>query len=382
MKICIVSDAYYPYPSGVSEYAFYVAKYLRKFGHDVKILTTHYPKTKGIEGKEFEEGVFRVGRVFLIPANKSYATPTIGWGVSRIVKEYVKREKFDLFHLHTPIFPGLSYFALHYSSVANVAVFHSTGFKVSKTGSGAFKKLFKKDLEKIQEKIAISPSAEKHTYPYFPGKYNIIPCGIDAEKFNTKVLPKKELSFNRPKILYFGRLDRRKGLPELLKAIPLIKKKIPDILLLVAGRGPLEKRCKKLAKELKILDSVVFNGFIPDEEVPSYYASCDIYCSPALGGESFGIVLIESMAVGTPVVASNIVGYDYVVKNGYNGLFFNPQKPESIANTILKVLKSKNLRDRLIKNGKEFVQDYSWEKIAKEMEKVYFKAIKKAKTNK
>ena len=109
MKICVVSDAYYPYPSGVSDYAFYVAKYLRRFGHKVTILTTNYPNLIGIKNNETEEGVKRVGRVFFVPVNKSFATPTIGWGIPRIVTNFIKKENFDILHLHTPLPPGISY---------------------------------------------------------------------------------------------------------------------------------------------------------------------------------------------------------------------------------------------------------------------------------
>lgn len=378
MKICIVSDAYYPYPSGVSEYGFYVAKYLRKFGHDVQILTTAYPNLKGIKNEETEKGVKRIGRVFFVPINKSFATPTIGWGIPRIVANFIKKENFDVLHLHTPLPPGISYYALRASKGTNIGIFHSTGFKFFKRGSGLFKSLFGKNLRKIHGRIAISPSARDSIASYVPGDFKIIPCGVDTEKFHLNVQKKKELQTSNPKILYFGRLDRRKGLPELLKAIPIIKKKIPNILLVVAGRGPLEKECKKLAKELKISGSVIFKGFIPDEEVPSYYASCDVYCSPALGGESFGIVLLEAMAVGTPVAASNIIGYDFVIKNEYNGLLFNPRDPKDIAGKVLRIITDKKIKDKLVDNGKNFVKNYSWEKVVKDMENFYLECAKKS----
>ncbi len=381
MKICIVSDAYYPYPSGVSEYTFYVAKYLRKRGHKVRILTTHYPRIKGVRGEETERGVFRVGRVFLIPANKSYATPTIGFGISRIVKNFIQKENFDVLHLHTPIFPGLSYFALRHSKSANVAVFHSTGFKPLKLGANYFKRVFRKSLSKIHQKIAISPSAKNHINSYFGEDFNIIPCGVDIEKFSSSS-KKINLPPRGPKILYFGRIDRRKGLFELLESFPLILKKFPKALLIVAGSGPLEKKAKKIAKKIGISKSVIFKGFIPAEKVPSYYASCDVYCSPALGGESFGIVLIEAMASGIPVVASKIVGYDFVIKDGYNGLFCDPKSSKDIASKVLNVLENRKLSEMLVENAKNFVRNYSWEIIVEQIEKVYFRALAISKSNK
>jgi phosphatidylinositol alpha-mannosyltransferase len=380
MKICIVTDAYYPYPSGVSEYSYYVAKYLRRFGHEVKILTTNYPNERGVSNEEIEKDVKRVGRVFFLPANKSYATPTIGFGVQRIVKGFIDKENFDFLHLHTPLLPpGIAFYALRHSNSVNAAVFHATSFKLWKRGTGIYKKFFEKYRKKLHALVAISPSARDSVIRYLPGDYKIIPCGVDTEKFNPQVKPRKEFSSSSPKILYFGRLDRRKGLPELLKSMPLIKKEITNVQLIVAGRGDLEKRCKKLAKKLDVFDSVIFKGFIPEEDVPSYYASCDVYCSPALGGESFGIVLVEAMAVGKPVAASKIIGYDYVIKDGHNGLFFDPEDPKSIAKTLIRILKDKELRKELAENGKNFVKDYSWEKVVRDLETFYLQVFKQAK---
>lgn len=378
MKICIASDAYYPYPSGVSEYTYYVAKYLREFGHEVKILTTNYPNEKGIVDKDTEKDVKRIGRVFFLPANKSYATPTIGFGVKRIVRDFIRRENFDLLHLHTPMLPpGISFYALRASNTANVAVFHSTTFKFWKRGTFLYQKFFNKYRKKLNGLVAISPSARDSVSSYIPGDYKIIPCGVDKEKFNPNVKPREEFSDKRPKILYFGRLDRRKGLPELLKVIPLIKEEVPDILLIVAGRGRLEKKCRKIVRDLNISKSVVFKGFIPEKEVPSYYASCDVYCSPALGGESFGIVLVEAMACQKAVAASQIIGYDYVLRDGYNGLFFDPRSPKDIAKKLIRLLKDKDLRDKLARNSKDFVKDYSWERVAKNIENYYLDIVKK-----
>jgi phosphatidylinositol alpha-mannosyltransferase len=386
MKICIVSDAYYPYPSGVSEYTFYLAKYLRRRGHKVKILTTNYPNERGIEGKEFEEDVIRIGRVFFLRANKSYATPTIGLGVSRIVKEFLNKENFDILQLHTPLLPpSLSFYSLLASKTANIAVFHSATFRIWSFGKNIFRKFFKEYQKKIIKLVAVSPSARDCVLSYVPGDYKIIPCGVDIERFNDKVKPKEKfLKNSNYKILFLGRLDRRKGLPELLKAFSVVKNKLKDAILIVAGRGPLEKKCKKLARKLKIENSVFFEGFIPENEVPSYYSSCDVYCSPAIGGESFGIVLLEAMACKKPVLASRIKGYDFIIKDGFNGIFFNPQDPKDIAKKIIKILKDKNLREKISKNAFSFAKEYSWEKIAGEYEKVYIEAIsefKKAKKN-
>ncbi|MEO0156085.1 MAG: glycosyltransferase family 4 protein [candidate division WOR-3 bacterium] len=373
MKICLVSDPYYPYPSGVSEYTHYLAKYLRRLGHSVKILTTHYKNEK------CETDVVRVGRVFYIPMNKSFATLSVGWDIPRKVKRFLEEENFDVIHTMGPFPPSISFFALHYSKTLNITTFHSTGFKYYRTGSLIFRKLFNKYINKLHGMIAVSETPRDTFMPYIPGDYTIIPNGVDLEKFHPEVPPFSEFKDKKKKILYLGRLDRRKGLIELLKAMPLIKDGLKDVILIVVGKGPLEDDCKKLVKELGLSEVVVFKGYAKSEDIPNYYASCDLYCSPALGGESFGIVLLEAMAVGKPVVASYIPGYDRVIRDGYNGLFFDPHKPEDIAQKIISILKNEDLRKRLINNGKEFVKDYSWFNVAKKIEGFYIQKLKELK---
>ena len=370
MKICLVSDPYYPYPSGVSEYTHYLAKYLRRFGHSVKILTTHY------KDETYEPDVIRIGRVFYIPMNKSFATLSVGLDIPRRVKSFLEQEKFDVVHTMGPFPPSISFFALHYSKSLNITTFHSTGFKYYRAGSYIFRKLFKKYIKKLHGLIAVSETPKDTFMPYIPGDYTIIPNGIDLEKFHPDVLPIPEFREKRYKILYLGRLDRRKGLIELLNALPLIKKEIKEVLLIVVGKGPLEYECKKLVREMNLSDAVIFKGYAKADEIPSYYASCDVYCSPALGGESFGIVLLEGMAIGKPVVASRIPGYDRVIIDGYNGLFFDPHKPEDIAQKIISIFKDRDLREKLINNGKEFVKEYSWFNVAKKIEKFYIEKLK------
>lgn len=365
MKICLVSDPYYPYPSGVSEYTHYLAKYLRRFGHTVKILTTHY------QGEKFEPDVLRVGRVFYIPMNKSFATLSVGWSIPGKVKAFLEKEKFDVIHTMGPFPPSISFFALHYSRAINITTFHSTGFKNYRFGSYLFRKIFKRYTEKLHGLIAVSETARDTFLPYIPGDYTIIPNGVDLERFHPDVPALEGFRDRKNRILYLGRLDRRKGLIELLQALKIIKEEIPDAFLIVVGKGPLENDCRKLVKDLNLSDSIVFCGYVESKLIPSYYASCDVYCSPALGGESFGIVLLEAMAVGKPVVASKIPGYDRVIIDGYNGLFFDPKNPQDIAGKIVRILKDKRLRDSLIKNGREFVKNYSWGSVARKMEEFY-----------
>ncbi len=370
MKICLVSDPYYPYPSGVSEYTHYLAKYLRRFGHQVMILTTHY------QNEMPEKDVIRVGRVFYIPMNKSFATLSVGLEIPRRVRDFLTKEQFDVVHTMGPFPPSISFFALHYSKSLNITTFHSTGFKYHRFGAYVFRKFFQKYIDKLHGLIAVSETPRDTFLPYIPGEYRIIPNGVDVERFHPKVPRIDELErLEKRKILYLGRLDRRKGLIELLNAMPLVRKEIPDAMLIVVGRGPLENDCRKLVTDLDLTDSVIFRGYAKQEEIPSYYASCELYCSPALGGESFGIVLLEAMAIGKPVIASKIPGYDRVIIDGYNGLFINPYDRNDVAEKIVSVMKSPELRNRLVACADAFVKKYTWEQIARKIEAFYLEKL-------
>ena len=370
LNILLVSDPYYPYPSGISEYTFYLAKYLRKFGNDITVLTTHYPnETK-------EKNVLRFGRVLMIPMNKSYATMSFGLDIPGNVKKLLHNNNFDIVHLNGPFPPSISFFALHYSKSTNIAAFLNAGFSFNSTGAAIARFLYRKYLNKIDGLFALSETAKMAMEPYFPGEYEIIPAGVDAEIFNTRVKKRTELKDISLRILFLGRLDERKGLIVMINAFKKILSAKPNAQLVVAGKGPLDSDAKNLVNKLKIDASVKFKGFIPFGEIPSYYKSADIYCSPALGGESFGIVLLEAMAVGTPVVASNIHGYSQLIKDNENGLLFESGKTDDIAAKIIKLADNSALREKCIKNGFILANKYSWENVARRIEAFYYSKLK------
>jgi phosphatidylinositol alpha-mannosyltransferase len=367
MKICIVSDAYYPYPSGVTEHVHNLAQALRTKGHSVTILTLHYPKEKSADDVE------RVGRVLFIPMNGTIAT--VPFLNPSVVRAFFMNSTFDVVHLHGPFFPGLSHWALKYSPAPCVATFHTTGFSKFTLGAGLYQKLFPfyKDLK---VKIGVSPVAVDFIKPYIPGAYDIIPNGVDTSRFSPRVHEHPYLKkISGKKILFLGRLDTRKGLAQLLPAFALLVKEM-DIRLIVAGSGPERPRYEKFVSDHNLKEHVHLLGFVPNEELPSVYRSCDVYCSPALGGETFGIVLIEAMASGTPVAASRIAGYEQVINDGQNGLLFDPHSPEDIKEKLASVLTNDHLKKTLVKNGLACVKEYDWSYVTDRLVEIYLSAIR------
>ena len=210
----------------------------------------------------------------------------------------------------------------------------------------------------------MSPSAKASITKYFSDRHvEIIPNGVDIKRFKPTNKPLEKYSDGKLNILFTGRIEKRKGLIYLIQAYKLLKKKYPGIRLIVVGRGPLLKHHRKYIIKHRI-HGIHFEGFVPAEILPRYFATADIFCSPALFGESFGIVLLEAMAAGKPVVAFDISGYRDVVDNNVNGLLAKPKDIRDLALKLEKLVKNMKLRERLGCNGVKKTRDFTWKKIA------------------
>ena len=375
MRILLVTSAFWPYPSGVSEAVYYLAKGLIKRGHKVKILTTNYPSNwedKDNDGLD----VIRFGRVIFLPFNKSATTFPWGTDIPFRVKQMFKKEEYDVIHMHGCYPPEIGFWALHFSKTINCVTFHTAGFKnipLLKPISAVFRKY----VDKLDGKIAVTENAKTWAEPFFPGKYRVIPNGVDCERFSINVQPLIKKENNTFRILYLGRLDKRKGVLVAINSFKKIHDKIPNTKLYIVGGGPLEKEAYQLARNLQLNDSCHFLGYVKREDLPGYYASADAYVAPALGGEAQGIVLLEAMACGRAVVASDINGYREVIENGKTGIFFTPGSSDDLAGKVTDIIKNDELRNSLMKNARESAEKYSWDKIVVEIEGYYQELIER-----
>ncbi|MCS7259065.1 MAG: glycosyltransferase family 4 protein, partial [candidate division WOR-3 bacterium] len=303
LRICMVSDTYYPYVGGIAEHIFNLSSNLRARGHTVKILTTNFSRRLFYldTPNSNEEYVYRIGRGLLISANKSFAQIPIGWRLSNKIEKFFSKENFDIVHIHGSLAPTLPILALRHSRAVNIITYHAEHPK-------DYKYLLAYELllpyqRKLHGRIAVSEPAyvsNMHMYP--KAECRIIPNGVDTNFFNPNVQPLPEYNDNRPKILFLGRIEPRKGLKYLLLAFRNVVKKNPNSLLIVAGKGLLGYSYQQyITPEIK--NNIQFVGLIPNDVKPRYYASCDIFCAPSVGRESFGIILLEAMSSGKPVVA-------------------------------------------------------------------------------
>jgi phosphatidylinositol alpha-mannosyltransferase len=366
LKIGLVSPYDYAFPGGVVNHIAYLAHYLIQAGHTVKIIApctkkgTHY----------FEEEVIPVGRPLPIPYAGAVARVAVSPWLPVQIDEILSRGKFDILHIHEPFAPMHSICALLKSDTINIGTFHACHAKPRVYWLG--KPIFQRWIKMLHGKIAVSKPALEYVSRHLPGEYCIIPNGIDTEHFCLDGSGREEFADGKINILFVGRLERRKGLAYLLNACAAIKRSFSNFRLIVVGPGTvLRQRYKQIVDDMSLKNHVVFTGYVPSAELPSYYRSADIFCAPATGGESFGIVLLEAMACGKPVVATNIEGYASVLTNNEEGLLVRPKDEKSLADALLKLLNHKQLRLSMGNKGLFKAEKYSWRNITAQVMSYY-----------
>ncbi len=370
MRICMVTDNYYPYIGGIAEHVHHLAVELRKRGHVVKVLTSKF-EGRTIDCLDYvpdEEHIKRIGRGLVIRSNKSFCRIPVAVRPLARTRRFFRENGFDVIHTHGALAPTLVLVAINASRAINVMTFHaghnaSLGYALFRTGLRPY-------FNALHGLIAVSETAKASCYRYFPGNYRIIPNGIDLGFFRPDAEPVPELADGRPRVLFMGRFEPRKGLKYLLMAMPEIVAAVPDVELVVVGTGLLGYSYKTFL-DRNVQEHVRWCGLIPGEDRPRYYASCDVYCSPAIGNESFGIVLLEAMATAKPVVASDIPGYRSVVTPDQEALLAQPRDVHGLAQAIVRLLKDRELARKLGANGLKRAREFSWPAIAGRVEAVY-----------
>jgi len=362
MKIGLVSPYVYPLPGGVTQHVRYLYENLRLRGHDVRIITSSHGLQRASEGD-----VIRIGKGFSMPANGSVGTLTISPRFSSQISEVLDRERFDLLHYHEPFVPFLSLAILRESKSVNVATFHAYGGFSPAYEMGS--RLLRPMAGRLHGRIAVSAAARHFIDRFFPGDYKVIPNGVDVDFFR-RAVPLARWQDGRQNILFFGRLEDRKGLIHLLRAYRILRKTGCDCRLLVAGSGPQEREARRYVLTRR-LQGVEFLGRVSDDEKAQLFRTADVYVSPATGRESFGIVLLEAMASGTAIVCSDIHGYKGVVRRGEDALLVPPRDSKAIAAATMKLLRDDELRARMAAAGMARAQDFSWERVTAKVDDYY-----------
>ncbi len=371
MKIALVSPYDFAHPSGVGNHISRLEQHLTRMGHEVKIIA---PASKAIYtiGNCF----IRIGTPRPIPVSGSIARISVSVRLESQINEVFEREKFDICHLHEPLMPTLCTTVLRLKRTPMVGTFHASGGKSWYTMFSPIMKWYlDRWFNKLDGRICVSQPAYNYINKYFPSDYTIIPNGIDTQLFNNGVKPLEIFNDGKKNILFVGRLEKRKGFDYLLEAYRLIKPEIPDCRLIQVGPGVrLRKQYEKRIRQYNIPD-VNFMGYVAYDELPAYYKIADVACFPATGWESQGLVLLEAMAVGKPVIASDIEGYTTVLTDGVEGIAVPPRNVEKLAEAMLKLIKDKHLREQMGARGKPRAMQFDWSLLAQKLIDFYTETL-------
>jgi phosphatidylinositol alpha-mannosyltransferase len=368
----LVSPYDFVHPGGVSEHVRHLAAKLRDRGHDVSIMAP----SNQLDDEHGIPGYIRIGRSVPLPGNGSVARVALSFHLVRRVRALLDAENFDVIHYHEPLLPSLPITVLRFHRGANVGTFHS--FQKRNLGYYSAKPFLNRYFKRLHACIAVSIPARDFVSRYFPGDYVVVPNGIDTARFSPAAPPLTELRTpGKQTILFVGRMEQRKGLPTLLEAYGMLRRRRDDCRLVVVGEGDLRWSYQRFVEAEEIPD-VLFTGHVDSAVLPRCYASADVFCAPATGGESFGIVLLEAMASGRAVLASQIPGFAQVVTPGHDGLFAAPGDAQAWAGALNDMLDDPQFRDRLGANGVITARRYDWSVVVDQVLDVYAQARARA----
>jgi phosphatidylinositol alpha-mannosyltransferase len=360
MRIGMVCPYSFDVPGGVQSHVLQLAEVMRAGGHTVGVLAPSSPHV------ELPDYVVSGGKAVPIPYNGSVARLRFGPATHRKVKKWLQQGDFDVLHLHEPNAPSLSMLALQAAEGPIVATFHTSTTK-SLTLS-VFQGLLRPYHEKIVGRIAVSDLARRWQMEALGSDAVEIPNGVDVASFGEAPLLE---GYPRPgrSVLFLGRFDEpRKGMAILLRALPALVERFPDIEVLVVGRGDedeLREDAKEFAGHLRFL------GQVDDATKASAMRSADVYCAPNTGGESFGIVLVEAMAAGTAVVASDLDAFRRVLLDGAAGRLVAVDDADALATGLIEVLADDKVRRRYVDAAADAVRRYDWSVVARQILRVY-----------
>lgn len=364
MRIGMVCPYSFDVPGGVQSHVLQLAEVMRARGHQVSVLAPASPQAC------LPDYVVSAGKAVPIPYNGSVARLRFGPATHRKVRRWLIQGDFDVLHLHEPNAPSLSMLALNIAEGPIVATFHTSTTK-SLTLT-VFQGILRPMHEKIVGRIAVSDLARRWQMEALGTDAVEIPNGVDVAAFASA--PRLD-GYPRPgkTVLFLGRYgEPRKGMAVLLDALPRVVRRCPDVQLLIVGRGDedeLRDQAGELAKHMRFL------GQVDDAAKASAMRSADAYCAPNTGGESFGIVLVEAMAAGTPVVASDLDAFRRVLRGGECGRLVPVDPPDlqaaALAGALIEVLENDVLRERYVAAASAAVRRYDWSVVAGQIMRVY-----------
>jgi len=348
-------------PGGVQAHVRDLALQLQSFGHDVSVLAPADSE------EDLPPYVTSAGRPVPVPYNGSVARLNIGVVSAARVRRWLRDGQFDVVHVHEAVSPTVSVLTCWIANGPLVATQHMAMERSRALTIAA--RLADTAMEKLAGRIAVSEKARQFMVQHVGGDAVLIPNGVDCAAFAVPgMLPGFPRSAST--LFFIGRIDEpRKGLPTLLAAMPAIIAAHPDVLLLVAGPGPVDEVRADIPAQ--VLDHVRFLGLVSEADKVRAFHSSDLYIAPQLGGESFGIVLLEGMASGTPVLASDLEAFRLVLRDGQDGALFTTGDPDALAREVVSLLSDDQRRQDMKTAGLERAAQFDWPTVARDVERVY-----------
>lgn len=370
MKIGFVAPYDWAVPGGVKHHIEALAQEFTVAGHEVKIIAASSPNRH--TGEPLSPNLIQIeGPVVPLPTSGSEARVVLSSRFSHRLKAILNRERFDVIHLHEPLMPVICPLALYHSKVHPqtlvLATFHA--YREKNAGYKYGRRILGRCLGRLDGRIVVSEAAKEYTARYFPGDYRVISNGVDLSRFgDSSLAPIPEFADGRPNILFVGRLEKRKGFVHLLRAFVQVQAEMPQARLIVAGAFD-EKQKEPFVRQAEAdgLHDVHFRSWPSNDMLARFYRTADLLCAPSTGFESFGLVLVEAMAAGRPVVTSDIPGYREVVRHEVEGLLVPPGDEKGLAAALLRLLADKELQERMGRNGRERAASFAWNRVAAEV---------------
>ncbi|MEJ7654794.1 MAG: glycosyltransferase family 4 protein [Chloroflexia bacterium] len=358
MRIALASPYDFASHGGVNQHIQHVKLEFERLGHEVVVIAPLSNTATYVHSPDFHG----FGGIVPISANGSVARLSFSFNLRRRLKVLMETEHFDVVHLHEPLTPALPLAVLNYSRSVNIGTFHA--YAESSMAYFYARPVLQRFVDRLDGLIAVSEPAHEYAQQYFNGQWKIIPNGVDISSFTGPAAPLDHLMDGRPNLLFLGRFEEeRKGFKYALRALQWVRQSYKDVRLVVVGQGDPERYSSQIDKH-GLWQNIVFVGPVSNEDRARYMASCTALVAPNTHGESQGIVLLEAMAAGLPVIAGDIPGYAAIVTNNREGLLVEPESEHSLAIAAVRMLADGDLRARLAAAGSLKAEAYSWPKVA------------------
>ncbi|MCU0301567.1 MAG: glycosyltransferase family 4 protein [Candidatus Nanopelagicales bacterium] len=362
MRIGLVCPYAWDTPGGVAVHIDDLRRALLRLGHEAIVLAP------ADDEDALPDYVTSAGKPISVSSNGSVAKITFGPGPAARTRRWLKESDLDILHVHEPMSPSLSILSIWAAEGPIVATWHSS-VASSRRDINAAAPIMRSATEKVRARIAVSEAARQSLVEYSGGDAVLIPNGVDCSLYvGDEPLPGR--SRGGSTLMFLGRIDEpRKGLPVLLDALPAVAAAVPDVHLLVAGPGEVEPVRAGLPPA--IAGCVEFLGLVSQEDKARALHSADLYVAPNTGGESFGIILLEAMAAGAPVVASDLDAFERVLDGGRAGAHFRNEDPADLARVLIALLRDPQRRAELQLAGRARAAQFDWARVARQVVAVY-----------